>query len=60
MAKSLIDEVVEQSQKAQVQIDASLAKREPRLPPKSGDSPKSVGSPKVERISPVPGKYVYY
>ncbi|CAH1376311.1 unnamed protein product [Tenebrio molitor] len=56
VAKSLIDEVVEQSQKAQVQIDASLAKREPRLPPKSGDSPKSVGSPKVERISPVPGQ----
>ncbi|RZC39303.1 TUDOR and/or KH 1 domain containing protein [Asbolus verrucosus] len=56
VAKSLIEEVVEQLQRAQVQIDASLAKREPRLPPKGGDSPKSVDSPKVERISPVPGQ----
>ncbi|XP_063915993.1 tudor and KH domain-containing protein homolog isoform X1 [Zophobas morio] len=56
VAKSLLDKVVEKYQRSQEQIEATLAKREPRLPPKSGDSPKSIGSPKVERISPVPGQ----
>ncbi|EFA09059.1 tudor and KH domain-containing protein homolog [Tribolium castaneum] len=56
VAKSLIEEIVEQSHKTQVQIEASLAKREPRLPPKASESPKPVESPKVERISPVPGQ----
>lgn len=56
VAKSLIDEIVELSLKTQDQVETSLAKREPRLPPKSNDNPKVIGSPKVERISPVPGK----
>ncbi|XP_044272640.1 tudor and KH domain-containing protein homolog [Tribolium madens] len=56
VAKSLIEEIVEESQKIQGQIEASLAKREPRLPPRSSESPKPAESPKVERISPVPGQ----
>mgnify|MGYP005985404031 CR=1 FL=1 len=59
VAKSLLDKVVEKYQRSQEQIEATLAKREPRLPPKSGDSPKSIGSPKVERISPVPGNTLF-
>lgn len=59
VAKSLIDEVIEKCQAVQQQIESSLVKREPRLPPKSGDSPKLLGSPKVERMSPIPGNYIF-
>lgn len=38
-------------------LQSKLAKREPRLPPKSTEMSKSpINSPKVERISPSPGE----
>ncbi|CAH1972681.1 unnamed protein product [Acanthoscelides obtectus] len=54
IAKSLIEDVVEQTLQSQQVLETSLAKRQPRLPPK-GEVLK-LDSPKVERISPVPGQ----
>ncbi|KAJ8972424.1 hypothetical protein NQ317_012442 [Molorchus minor] len=56
VAKSLIEDVVEEALQSQQRIEASLSKREPRIPPKSPENLKKVDSPKVERISPVPGQ----
>lgn len=56
VAKSLIEEIVEQALQSQQQVETSLAKREPRLPPKSLDPHNKLDSPKSERISPIPGK----
>ncbi|KAJ8942111.1 hypothetical protein NQ318_000706, partial [Aromia moschata] len=56
VAKSLIEDIVDQVQQSQQRIEASLSKREPRLPPKSPENVKNIDSPKVERISPVPGQ----
>lgn len=60
LAKSYIEEIVERTQAQQSEIDLSLSKREPRVPPKS-TSPNLKGheSPKCERISPIPGKYYF-
>lgn len=58
LAKSLIEDIVQQLGNAQVRLDMALSKREPRIPPKSPDSPKSSpGTPRSERISPFPGKF---
>lgn len=56
VAKSLIDDIVEQSLQQQKRLEASLAKREPRIPPKSPELAKTIDSPKVERMSPIPGR----
>lgn len=56
VAKSVIEDIIENQERAQMYLDAALAKREPRLPPKSSESPKpSPDSPRSERISPLPG-----
>ncbi|VEN48438.1 unnamed protein product [Callosobruchus maculatus] len=55
VAKSLIEDVVEHALQSHQKLEASLAKREPRLPPKPSEALKP-DSPKVERISPVPGQ----
>ncbi|KAJ8931251.1 hypothetical protein NQ314_015855 [Rhamnusium bicolor] len=59
IAKSLVEDIVEQATESQQRIEASLLKREPRLPPKSSENLKIVESPKVERISPIPGKFKF-
>ncbi|CAG9812570.1 unnamed protein product [Phaedon cochleariae] len=56
VARSLIEDIVEKSTAKQQTIDASLAKREPRLPPRSPEHVKGVGSPKAERLSPILGQ----
>lgn len=57
VAKSLIEDVVEKAIKQQECLEASLAKREPRIPPKSADgASKIVESPKAEKMSPIPGQ----
>lgn len=58
MATSLIEEVVEQALRNQQLVEASLAKREPRHPPKNSESEphNKLDSPRSERISPVPGR----
>ncbi|KAG5879378.1 hypothetical protein JTB14_032084 [Gonioctena quinquepunctata] len=56
VARSLIEDVVEQAAQTQQKIEESLAKREPRLPLRSPENVKRMGSPKVERMSPVPGQ----
>lgn len=57
VAKSLIEEIVEQTLQSQQQVESSLAKREPRLPPKNveSESLNKLDSPRSERISPIPG-----
>lgn len=56
VAKSLIDDIVEDYERSQMYLDSALARREPRLPPKSSESPKPTpDSPRSERISPLPG-----
>lgn len=56
VAKSLIEDIIENHERAQVYLDSALARREPRLPPKSSESPKPTpDSPRSERISPLPG-----
>ncbi|XP_056643131.1 tudor and KH domain-containing protein homolog [Diorhabda sublineata] len=57
LAKSLIEDVVEKAMKQQEFLEASLAKREPRVPPKSPEgASRIVESPKVEKMSPIPGQ----
>ncbi|KAL1497227.1 hypothetical protein ABEB36_008223 [Hypothenemus hampei] len=56
VARSLIEDVVESSLHNQQVIHESLAKREPRLPPKSPDVIHKLETPKSERISPLPGQ----
>ncbi|GJQ86927.1 hypothetical protein Trydic_g11796 [Trypoxylus dichotomus] len=57
VAKSYIEDIVKKCEVNQQKLNASLAKREPRLPPKNLDAPKVAKEiPKVERISPVPGQ----
>ncbi|XP_030758561.1 tudor and KH domain-containing protein homolog [Sitophilus oryzae] len=56
VARSLIEEVVEQSQLCQQVIHESLSKREPRLPARSPEVVKKVETPKYEKITPVPGQ----
>jgi len=56
IAKSLIEEVVEQCQMSQSHIEMTLAKREPRLPAKSPSPKPPLENPRVERISPIPGQ----
>ncbi|CAG9767375.1 unnamed protein product [Ceutorhynchus assimilis] len=55
VAKSLIEDLVVQSQHSRQVIEESLAKREPRLPAKSPEAVKK-DSPKCERMSPIPGQ----
>ncbi|KAB0793040.1 hypothetical protein PPYR_12660 [Photinus pyralis] len=66
-AKLLITNIIKTYQLSQNELDSTLAKREPRAPPKSPtvngtkgdalDSPTMLnGSPKVERMSPYPGQ----
>lgn len=55
LAKSMIEDIVNESLTIKQKIESTLAKREPRAPPKSPEIVK-VDSPKCERISPVPGK----
>lgn len=56
VAKSLIEDIIENYERAQMYLDSALARREPRLPPKSSESPKPTpDSPRSERISPLPG-----
>lgn len=43
-------------QNTKLNIESMLSKREPRLPPKSSESPKPLDSPRVERMSPLPGQ----
>lgn len=57
VAKSLIEDIVENQERTQMYLDSALARREPRLPPKTSESPRSSpDSPRSERISPFPGK----
>ncbi|XP_072395955.1 tudor and KH domain-containing protein homolog [Diabrotica undecimpunctata] len=56
VAKSLVEDIVEQVLEQQQRLEASLAKREPRLPPKSPESNKRIESPRGERMSPIPGQ----
>lgn len=57
LAKSYIDEIIENFERTKAKMQATLAKREPRLPLKHHDNAKSpAGSPKVERMSPIPGQ----
>ncbi|CAG9863106.1 unnamed protein product [Phyllotreta striolata] len=56
VAKSLIDDIVEEVMEQQQRLEASLAKREPRIPLKSPDLAKTIESPRVERMSPLPGQ----
>ncbi|XP_018576864.1 tudor and KH domain-containing protein homolog isoform X2 [Anoplophora glabripennis] len=48
--------IKEQAQQSRQRLEATLSKREPRLPPKFPDIPRMVNSPGIERISPVPGQ----
>ncbi|KRT79064.1 K Homology domain containing protein [Oryctes borbonicus] len=57
VAKSYIEDVIKQCEVNQQRLNASLAKREPRLPLKNPDSPKTPKeTPKVEKISSMPGQ----
>nr|XP_023023386.1 tudor and KH domain-containing protein homolog [Leptinotarsa decemlineata] len=56
VAKSLIEDVVAKAVNLQQKLQESLALREPRLPPRSPEKVNRVESPKVERISPIPGQ----
>ncbi|KAF2883345.1 hypothetical protein ILUMI_22847 [Ignelater luminosus] len=56
IAKSLIEELVEQSQLSQSHIESTLAKREPRGPAKSPSPKPPIESPKVEKIFSMPGQ----
>lgn len=56
LAKSYIEDIIKQCEIKQQRLDASLAKREPRLPPKNLESAKlAKEAPKAERISSIPG-----
>ncbi|XP_018322785.1 tudor and KH domain-containing protein homolog [Agrilus planipennis] len=55
VAKSLINEIVEKCQSRQSQLDESLSRREPRLPPKA-PSPNPSEALGFEKISPSPGQ----
>ncbi|KAI4456085.1 tudor domain containing protein [Holotrichia oblita] len=57
LAKSYIEDIIKQCEINQQRLDASLAKREPRLPPKNLESPKlAKEAPKAEKISSIPGQ----
>ncbi|KAK9737733.1 KH domain [Popillia japonica] len=57
LAKSYIEDIIKQCEIKQQRLDASLAKREPRLPPKNLESAKlAKEAPKAERISSIPGQ----
>lgn len=58
MARSFIEEIVENSQASQSQIEAMLAKREPRIPAKLNKiDDDGLNIPEVEKLCPASGMY---
>ncbi|XP_022900396.1 tudor and KH domain-containing protein homolog [Onthophagus taurus] len=56
LAKAYIEDIINKFDSVHKKMENSLAKREPRAPAKNGGVINSVESPKVERISPLPGQ----
>ncbi|XP_017785004.1 PREDICTED: tudor and KH domain-containing protein-like [Nicrophorus vespilloides] len=56
LAKSYIEDIIEKYNESKASLEASLAKREPRMPSKHSQDLNKAESPKVERMSPIPGQ----